>query len=157
MRGKPDGVAVGAALERITPAYAGKTDTGEKTITLSEDHPRVCGENVHPTIRKRNQSGSPPRMRGKLLHRVRGRLLPRITPAYAGKTYKPTKKKATARDHPRVCGENLWSKTPAAAIQGSPPRMRGKLSNSTKTLLTNRITPAYAGKTPSDSRLNTSW
>ena len=35
--------------ERNIPAYAGKTNTGDKQGKQGEEHPRVCGENVHAT------------------------------------------------------------------------------------------------------------
>lgn len=31
-----------------------------------------------------------------------------ITPAYAGRTYYDVEKKEDEKDHPRVCGNDLW-------------------------------------------------
>ena len=92
-------------------------------------------------------NGSPPRMRGKPAKQCSYKLLYRITPADAGKTRSKKARRLSAKDHPRGCGENASRSAAAQSRAGSPPRMRGKLSNSTKTLLTNRITPADAGKT----------
>ena len=50
-----------------------------------------------------------------------------ITPAYAGKSEKPMDRAATARDHPRVCGEKYEAKDQKNQDKGSPPRMRGKV------------------------------
>ena len=50
-------------------------------------------------------------------------------------------------DHPRACGENDAYRTHDSKIQGSPPRMRGKLPTSDCKSVDNRITPAHAGKT----------
>lgn len=52
---------------RITPAYVGKTSASILPCNLSEDHPRIRGENCMPQLRKRAQRGSPPHTRGKHL------------------------------------------------------------------------------------------
>ena len=44
MRGKEDAGELGAMLDRITPAYAGKSESGSMFHGASPDHPRVCGE-----------------------------------------------------------------------------------------------------------------
>ena len=67
-------------------------------------------------------------MRGKqavdfLIHRSG-----RITPACAGKTHKEGEKNMIIEDHPRVCGENYDVSNPWFWWQGSPPRVRGKLT-----------------------------
>ncbi len=51
----------------------------------SEDHPRACGEKSFAVVNGVQNSGSPPRMRGKadLLEALADGL--GITPAYAGK------------------------------------------------------------------------
>ena len=70
MRGKLDDVKLGAWKHGITPADAGKTGRFETVNFDSQDHPRGCGENnVQPYILL-HHAGSPPRMRGKLLHRA---------------------------------------------------------------------------------------
>ena len=66
-------------------------------------------------------------MRGKLCQCCLRRPRSRITPAGAGKTIRRRNSGQRARDHPRRCGENFCTLTPA---QGA-----------------NRITPAGAGKT----------
>ena len=54
------------AIIRITPAYAGKSDTGCDPNLHGRDHPRVCGEKIRQRRRKHTGRGSPPRMRGKV-------------------------------------------------------------------------------------------
>ena len=71
----------------------------------------------------------------------------RITPADAGKTAKRELKAAQKADHPRVCGENALGKTRITVAMGSPPRMRGKLYDTSSGALFCGITPADAGKT----------
>ena len=56
-----------------------------------------------------------------------------------------------ATDHPRVCGENGKYGGEYIVKGGSPPRVRGKLSQCAVPLWVVRITPACAGKTASIS------
>ena len=70
----------------ITPADAGKTDTGDVRLKRAKDHPRGCGENNCSTFIEYEVSGSPPRMRGKRIDRVIHLPIRGITPADAGKT-----------------------------------------------------------------------
>ena len=53
------------------------------------------------------------------------------------------------RDHPRVCGEKCGPLRWGPEMPGSPPRMRGKASMILIHVNGERITPAYAGKSPS--------
>ena len=96
--------------------------------------------------------GSPPRMRGKHTARTLERVLHRITPAYAGKTRLHLQLIAPCRDHPRVCGENLFVFKAFKIRMGSPPRMRGKRQAHRRRWLNKGITPAYAGKTSWSAR-----
>ena len=86
-------------------------------------------------------------MRGKPTGHVSFFETARITPADAGKTPSRLSAIAIPQDHPRGCGENRFRTPPLTAAQGSPPRMRGKLSFSCSLLGVTRITPADAGKT----------
>ena len=54
---------------------------------------------------KDKRMGSPPRMRGKACLLATGLHDLGITPAYAGKSNMFIDYTASARDHPRVCGE----------------------------------------------------
>ena len=53
----------GHFIERITPAYAGKTSYSVHKRYLYWDHPRVCGKDDPRAIYVRVTLGSPPRMR----------------------------------------------------------------------------------------------
>ena len=130
----------------ITPACAGKrmVFAGRKSRTW--DHPRVCGEKVSSTSPIKCLKGSPPRMRGKETSSVWVTCLCRITPAYAGKRLDNLQRPSSKRDHPRVCGEKLPTPESLTERTGSPPRMRGKVSTLLLDYTSNRITPAYAGK-----------
>ena len=76
----------------------------------------------------------------------------RITPAYAGKSPGDENRQDAARDHPRVCGEKKIANSDELAVEGSPPRMRGKVLKNRVKSGQPRITPAYAGKRLKRSR-----
>ena len=105
MRGK--GIQQGNARVRmgITPAYAGKRCVRPISASQSGDHPRVCGEKPPQRGRPSRASGSPPRMRGKVIDDLPESILDGITPAYAGKRKEYKLAVKIAGDHPRVCGE----------------------------------------------------
>ena len=107
MRGKLAEKGANTFKTRITPACAGKTIYKGVTFQLREDHPRVCGENRRARNGNRSVLGSPPRVRGKPFENPTMATLLRITPACAGKTWEPVGVVRIAKDHPRVCGENL--------------------------------------------------
>ena len=112
--------------DRITPAYAGKSDSRKGEKGEKRDHPRVCGEKFTGVILMDNGEGSPPRMRGKDLIDALVRRDLGITPACAGKSINLAVVVGDIWDHPRVCGEKnaCWG-VPQTPL-GSPPRMRGK-------------------------------
>ena len=85
MRGKDRDLAAVADGQRITPAHAGKRLLGRLPGMGGPDHPRACGEKSFAVVNGVQNSGSPPRMRGKadLLEALADGL--GITPAYAGK------------------------------------------------------------------------
>ena len=69
-----------------------------------------------------------------------------ITPAYAGKSWFPSRGLLADQDHPRVCGEKYPVMDDAFIDMGSPPRVRGKARDRADTTRRTGITPAYAGK-----------
>ena len=85
-------------------------------------------------------------MRGKVISSVVMALFCRITPAYAGKSRNRPAAQKRVWDHPRLCGEKEPQKYPAFRPRGSPPPMRGKVVIARYGTSSNRITPAYAGK-----------
>ena len=147
MRGKRSTPKVSAALKRITPADAGKTDFCTHCRGRVEDHPRGCGENEINYRPLERGGGSPPRMRGKHSYEKAQANGVGITPADAGKTRIRHHDFAASWDHPRGCGENFVIAAYAVRVPGSPPRMRGKPFSRSCSTLRGRITPADAGKT----------
>ena len=106
MRGKASSPINSGKNIRITPAYAGKRQTGKAVCQRTQDHPRLCGEkNTAVAV--------------TLLHFG-------ITPAYAGKSIVRDKGQLFDRDHPRLCGEKIMTPALCWEERGSPPPMRGK-------------------------------
>ena len=79
----------------------------------------------------------------------------RITPAYAGKRCKAPLRSLYTRDHPRVCGEKKPVEFDLRHVKGSPPRMQGKVLLRILRVSGMGITPAYAGKSSSLRRAET--
>ena len=73
-------------------------------------------------------------------------MLPRITPAGAGKSGSISMKQAANKDHPRGCGEKFRRNARTTRNKGSPPRVRGKEAAHVPDSVLWRITPAGAGK-----------
>ena len=132
MRGKVCLVLVQAFELGITPAYAGKSQNGDRYMIYL--------------------TGSPPRMRGKERQTACFCVRQGITPAYAGKSSGRLCSGAASADHPRVCGEKFTVQTSSLSELGSPPRMRGKVHSIMISGTLYGITPAYAGKRLKRSR-----
>ena len=107
----------------ITPAYAGKTHYKVWKSHSFKDHPRIRGKDHEgeqsmkrlsgspPHTRERlmlNVLGSPPHTRERLILREAEALKPRITPAYAGKTWRRQGILHKAQDHPRIRGKDIF-------------------------------------------------
>ena len=146
MRGKAVSSLVSSTLSRITPAYAGKSETkGTNTVT-NKDHPRLCGEKVEKKGIRESRAGSPPPMRGKDNRTHDTERSIRITPAYAGKRHRRRTNVQQDQDHPRLCGEKEQRAARISETLGSPPPMRGKGASWKCLIDCKGITPAYAGK-----------
>ena len=85
--GRGKGVVEGGHVEvnRITPAWAGKSLCSGSNTSAPRDHPRMGGEKSLSTSASIRRLGSPPRWRGKGSDFQRELALGRITPAWAGK------------------------------------------------------------------------
>ena len=87
----------------------------------------MCGENKVWNGVKTAAEGSSPRVRGKQRAICNHDTVTGLIPACAGKT--PDKHAISPRNgaHPRVCGENELTQVLHHQMQGSSPRVRGKL------------------------------
>ena len=106
----------------------------------------MCGEKDITALNANNWQGSPPHVRGKVTADTRLVSSHGITPAYAGKSKSAQGPADSREDHPRTCGEKIYSVRDNVAEQGSPPHVRGKVSQFVDLLCGDGITPAYAGK-----------
>ena len=146
MRGKAGTYREYFDTVRITPAYAGKRQAFHHRCGAAEDHPRLCGEKKNESRVSHCDEGSPPPMRGKDGLQVRVCQRSGITPAYAGKSGLHDVLPVPSEDHPRLCGEKSLIHAFSFSSMGSPPPMRGKVSQPKSMNLLTGITPAYAGK-----------
>ena len=146
MRGKVENTVEKHTDHRITPAYAGKSYAPAFSFPILEDHPRVCGEKTVFRTNGPTTEGSPPRMRGKEVDGFGFFCGLGITPAYAGKSVFLALRSAISWDHPRVCGEKRCYHFGYSIRRGSPPRVRGKVSECYESMSPDGITPACAGK-----------
>ena len=138
----------------ITPACAGTTPDHLSPVFRVEDHPRVCGNHRPFQFALPGALGSPPRVREP--HRAY-HLPPsimRITPACAGTTGREGIQQIQLQDHPRVCGNHsVFTPAPDPAA-GSPPRVREPRLSRGSDRTSGRITPACAGTTKSQFRID---
>ena len=126
VRGKPGGTCSPCQFPRIIPARAGQTHAPYQDCRAHPDHPRACGANHGGQSVYTADTGSSPRVRGKLL-RGDGRLaVLRIIPARAGQTILYHYSSSLVPDHPRACGANLPRAELTVGLSGSSPRVRGK-------------------------------
>ena len=95
--------------------------------------------------------GSPPRGRGKVGHSVISTISSGITPAWAGKSLFDMVINSLLEDHPRVGGEKFQKPIDMLQDMGSPPRGRGKVLEFALVFRWCRITPAWAGKSISQT------
>ena len=86
-------------------------------------------------------------MRGARSSKPAERLLKGIIPAYAGSTESGSGSTCQARDHPRVCGEHMYTDPSQIPTEGSSPRMRGARAHDELVETGLGIIPAYAGST----------
>ena len=147
MRGTRTQNALSCDVWGIIPAYAGNTEDASLTLSIAEDHPRVCGEHRGDGAGRSGYEGSSPRMRGTLGRRLFRFRSVGIIPAYAGNTAVFRKTPTRHRDHPRVCGEHQRVNVLEHSQTGSSPRMRGTLTAPARKYPILRIIPAYAGNT----------
>ena len=90
-------------------------------------HPRVCGGNRDFVHEFGLFQGTSPRVRGKRTTSTTKKTTRRYIPACAGETVRDPGRQAQAGVHPRVCGGNLAVARKAFSVDGTSPRVRGKL------------------------------
>ena len=134
---------------RITPAYAGTTSSQTIMVRINRDHPRIRGDNFIGIVCQSLLEGSPPHTRGQQHIQNFMNKISRITPAYAGTTYRKGYQDGRNQDHPRIRGDNPVKLLISPLERGSPPHTRGQPIERDIRMEEIRITPAYAGTTES--------
>ena len=156
-RGRHD---LGADVRRrdgLTPACAGTTSRHRRHRSGTGAHPRVRGDDSRSTRLPPWPPGSPPRARGRPpLRRGTGRT-PGLTPACAGTTVTGAPGVGPSGAHPRVRGDDADADPLAGAVQGSPPRARGRHRPRWPRRRVPGLTPACAGTTAAHRLLLWSW
>ena len=155
-RGKHGVVPQQAALAGLIPAHAGKTWAEAWLGVAPAAHPRSRGENVPVLWRVVGGNGSSPLTRGKHTVDHAERLYERLIPAHAGKTTGWAGAHGCAGAHPRSRGENASGTCGWGCSRGSSPLTRGKLLLDANAAYQERLIPAHAGKTNSNSSRNLS-
>ena len=107
----------------------------------------MCGEHDGQYFRILGSVGSSPRVRGTHVRHRRAEGVHGIIPACAGNTAPRMIKRASSRDHPRVCGEHMGTLHVSDAAVGSSPRVRGTPVFSPSVCVRFGIIPACAGNT----------
>ena len=147
-RGKVVGKEILPRRVGITPAWAGKSQDLFLLWGEAQDHPRVGREKAMQYSHSRIGVGSPPRRRGKVVGIVASKRQIGITPAWAGKRVCYLTLLSYYGDHPRMGGKKSTKTTLELIFQGSPPHGRGKAHEHILIQHQLRITPAWAGKSP---------
>ena len=131
-------------------------------------HPHVCGEYKSPVSPSRRFLGSPPRVWGirfaracrpiycqvhphvcgEYGRRQKACHLPhRFTPTCVGNTDRDHHQSTDVKVHPHVCGEYAAQFRPSFPVGGSPPRVWGIRSLSSRRTRIARFTPTCVGNT----------
>ena len=145
-RGKVEYNFAECCKDGITPAHAGKSNSGIQFGMTTMDHPRTRGEKYIFAVYNSWCRGSPPHTRGKVYILFRGHFRFGITPAHAGKSLFLLSCVGFVGDHPRTRGEKYTGREQIPCNRGSPPHTRGKEQIVRRGGNVERITPAHAGK-----------
>ena len=127
VRGAPAQIDGHVVHVGIIPACAGSTSMSAAYLSLSRDHPRMCGEHMVQGLDTLVDAGSSPHVRGARDVDTVARLQIGIIPACAGSTQRKRTPRPHGRDHPRMCGEHAAIQLASSAESGSSPHVRGAL------------------------------
>ena len=119
-------LGVGDSRDGITSACAEQTILQAYRVGRLRDHLRVCGADFHGRNGRRTRSGSPPRVRSRLMDKFMQAKAQGITSACAEQTLRRQPPTSRSWDHLRVCGADLDPLPQFASQAGSPPRVRSR-------------------------------
>ena len=118
VRGRQLDPALVDELLGTIPACAGKTLARAGATIAKRDDPRVCGEDDRASQRARYIRGRSPRVRGRRGQTPMGPRANGTIPACAGKTSPSLALVSSARDDPRVCGEDSETDCHSSSLRG---------------------------------------
>ena len=132
------------------PACAGKPSVHCGRSHPGRVHPRVCGEAFDAHLERLVEVGPSPRVRGSHHRPLPVARRAGSIPACAGKPLRGRTSRASARVHPRVCGEAASIRGRWGALGGPSPRVRGSPRGGRDPRAVVGSIPACAGKPSSD-------
>ena len=156
VRGRRQIRVVVAGQIGLIPAGAGQTAGLAATTWTARAHPRGCGADDQNEVVIRRGQGSSPRVRGRptwppFWLRARG-----LIPAGAGQTYAYRNSGGVTKAHPRGCGADASHCSASRWVDGSSPRVRGRLQLRETRSIPAGLIPAGAGQTRRGPRSSSS-
>ena len=147
-RGGLSGRGVHSVLCGLIPAYAGRTRSNTASLISCWAHPRLRGADADDDSEPKRGVGSSPLTRGGLPRSAPVRWPCGLIPAYAGRTPPPIQTGGQHTAHPRLRGADGPAFIVGDDVEGSSPLTRGGPPSYYKEDGTERLIPAYAGRTP---------
>ena len=147
VRGALRVLALNIVSRGIIPACAGSTACHVFRRAILQDHPRMCGEHPAGIGLACWHTGSSPHVRGAPRRALALIFTQGIIPACAGSTSSERAPPASARDHPRMCGEHRVRGADHRRGEGSSPHVRGARRPQRGAFGGRGIIPACAGST----------
>ncbi len=129
-----------------TPTCVGKRHALHCNPRTVRGHPHVCGEEQLLRLFAQRLRGTPPRVWGRASQLKASFTSVRDTPTCVGKSAIYVAKDMLDKGHPHVCGEEIITDEKAVPIEGTPPRVWGRVSLKITWLPTGRDTPTCVGK-----------
>ena len=133
---------------RFTPTYVGTSFPSEAACQTKAVHPHVCGDFDLIGLTYPRLNGSPPRMWGLRVSRLRTWRHVRFTPTYVGTSRHYAVQAERGEVHPHVCGDFSLIVDVFCCSFGSPPRMWGLQVRPPVSCHRFRFTPTYVGTSP---------
>ncbi len=112
---------------RSIPACAGEPMLQRRLCGSRTVYPRVCGGTCLGKVRKGNEKGLSPRVRGNRGDKLKADHVVRSIPACAGEPRAAASCSSSIRVYPRVCGGTHDGWTQSLLGTGLSPRVRGNL------------------------------
>ncbi len=133
--------------DRFTPTRVGTTIGGLRRAPPSSVHPHACGDDFWGDLAPLPRDGSPPRVWGRPILPAQSLRSLRFTPTRVGTTSTSPRRRLTPTVHPHACGDDMDKEFLQRYLDGSPPRVWGRLSISKIYPFFFRFTPTRVGTT----------